>query len=333
MVVGHLISHITGKDTSFKYVNHEQEAKHKGKLEVEKRQQDSIAPEPIIPPVDVVRFKHKADYIKQRLNPQNDPDKDLDLTNMRGLIFDVDQFVLRNQITLDLHQRHRLHDEYFGVLTDHNFFVSFRSVNPSTPDRYKYWRLQLAPTFYAGKFPDFRKFNGKANQKDRDEYLKSQQANWMSKKPRSDLMLELDRESAEDHALSEIAYRDEIVIGEGIFDVMTEWLHDSCGLADRVRGYYCAFSKSNIEKMLGAGSIAIYEKLLLPVVHILADSDTPPDFYKNIMAKRYYNIEKMLIYYNNGHDDWNCFPLRPECRAVFRNSKYLKNKQRRKIAL
>ena len=100
-----------------------------------------------------------------------------------------------------------------------------------------------------------------------------------------------------------------VVLGEGIFDIMTEHIFDTIKLRNNICLYAAALSSSyqNLIK-----SISFYEQIFKMNVYILSDSDIPLDSYKKLKFFNKHVIYKLTVYYNKGGKDFNVKPLYPE---------------------
>lgn len=100
-----------------------------------------------------------------------------------------------------------------------------------------------------------------------------------------------------------------IVLGEGIFDILTEHIFDKIKLRSDICLYAAALSSSyqNLIK-----SIAFHEQVFKMNVYILSDSDISLDSYKKLKFYNNHVINKLVVYYNKGGKDFNVKPLYPE---------------------
>jgi hypothetical protein len=100
-----------------------------------------------------------------------------------------------------------------------------------------------------------------------------------------------------------------VILGEGIFDILTEHIFDKTKLRNETCLYSAVLSSSynNLIK-----SIAFHEQLFKMNVCILSDSDIPLESYKKLKFFNSHVINKLIVYYNKGGKDFNVQPLYPE---------------------
>lgn len=105
-----------------------------------------------LPEINEEQFKLKSLYLKGRLkySVQN-------LKNIKGLIFDSNKFIDKNQIQLDdrlTRVKDYLQSNFIGFLTDQESLVIFRNIDDSS--EFKFFKLFIIPT----RFLDYYKLPG-----------------------------------------------------------------------------------------------------------------------------------------------------------------------------
>ena len=86
-------------------------------------------------------------YIRKRLKFSN-----VDLHSLKGLVFDIGEFVRLNEIKLDEKQQrllYFLHTNFVGFVTEHGSCLMLRNVDPYST--FMHYRLQLRQS----KFLDY----------------------------------------------------------------------------------------------------------------------------------------------------------------------------------
>jgi hypothetical protein len=146
-----LIKKIEGKDISNKFIDQEILENFKNKRKVflnEENKNKKI----IIPKINIDTFPYKEMYIKKRLKFTNIP------SNMiKGLIYDVDQFIEINNIPVDetlFKLRNYLHSNFIGFLTEHQTTIMFRNIDHTAT--MKFFKLKINN----GYFLDYYKLSG-----------------------------------------------------------------------------------------------------------------------------------------------------------------------------
>jgi len=92
-----------------------------------------------LPPVKPAMFPMKEFYLRKRMKFFN-----IYSTNIKGLIYDVNEFININQIPVDeslFRLRDYLHNNFIGFLTDHNTTVMFRNIDNS--QTMKFYKLKI----------------------------------------------------------------------------------------------------------------------------------------------------------------------------------------------
>jgi len=103
---------------------------------------------------------------------------------------------------------------------------------------------------------------------------------------------------------------DDIVVGEGIYDILSEHIFDTLNIKNKIRLYAAAFSTSYNELLK---SISFNEQIFRMNVHVISDRDVKLDFYKKIKMYNNHLIKSMCVYYNKTGKDFNnnpCIPVK-----------------------
>lgn len=131
-----LFRKIEGKDISEKYVDPNKVKEYvKEKIRVHENviQKRDL----FLPPIIDGQFKLKEQYLRERLKFSN-----VDITKIKGLIFDVKQFIDTNKIPVDekmFRMIDYLHNNFVGFLTENQSVVIFRNVDrTSSFNHFKY---------------------------------------------------------------------------------------------------------------------------------------------------------------------------------------------------
>lgn len=103
-------------------------------------------------------------------------------------------------------------------------------------------------------------------------------------------------------------FGNEIIISEGIFDVFTEHIFDSLNIKKSARLYACGFSTSYASLIV---SLMKNERVLMPDVYILSDSDVTIDYYKRMTRSVGRYINTLTVVYNKTGKDFNITPIIP----------------------
>jgi len=148
--ISKLMDKISGVDTSDRYIDKEkikQIQKHDVKLSPPTKKQPLILPD-----LKEDFFKLKTLYLKGRLkySIQN-------LKNIKGLIFDVDEFINKNNVPMYdnlLRVKPYLQSNFVGFLTEQESVVIFRNIDQTA--EFKFFKLFLDAT----RFLDYYKLVG-----------------------------------------------------------------------------------------------------------------------------------------------------------------------------
>lgn len=100
-----------------------------------------------------------------------------------------------------------------------------------------------------------------------------------------------------------------IVLGEGVFDILSEKTLDSLGIRDQVRLYASGLSKSYMALL---ESVCFDEQLFRVDLRVISDSNVLEYEYKRWFKKLDHLIERSEIYYNLGGKDFNTYPVLPK---------------------
>lgn len=101
---------------------------------------------------------------------------------------------------------------------------------------------------------------------------------------------------------------DTVVLAEGNFDIIGEYVSDSLKIKDSVRLYASgnSFSYSSLIK-----SVCFDENLYKCTVVILSDNDKKLQWYNKFKEKNNHVIKKTDIWWNKSGKDFGVFPVRP----------------------
>ena len=104
-------------------------------------------------------------------------------------------------------------------------------------------------------------------------------------------------------------YSNQVVLAEGIFDILSENLFDNLGLRNSTKLYAAALSKG-YESLIK--SLVFHENIFKQNVVILSDQDVDINKYKNLKKYNGYLINSLVVYYNRSGKDFGTFPVLPE---------------------
>jgi len=139
--ISKLIKKISGKDVADKYVD-KNKIKELNTRNISLRS-NSLKPTIFkIPPLRKDLFSLKYMYMKERVKFTN-----YNIDNMKGLVFDIGEFINSNNIELeDRHQKllPYLHSNFVGFLTEHNANMIFRNIDPSSS--FNHFKMSLQPS-------------------------------------------------------------------------------------------------------------------------------------------------------------------------------------------
>lgn len=147
--IGKFLTKLDGYDSSDKYIDKERIKKFKKvNLESNKIKDLNI----ILPKLNINKFSYKSLFLKKRLGfPQ------IDLESVKGLIFDVNEFLKINDIAITstlFRIKDFLHSNFIGFLTEHSSMVIFRNMDSKSS--FKFFKLPIEYT----PFLDYYKLRG-----------------------------------------------------------------------------------------------------------------------------------------------------------------------------
>jgi len=150
-IISKLIRKLHGSDISDNFVDRDKikefiQTKVKLSNVVDKKVELSI------PPLQEELYSHKASYLRGRLKYS-----DVDLNSIKGLIFDIQQFININPIPItDTLERLQpfLHSNFIGFLTENNSTLILRNIDPTSS--FRYYKLKISD----GLFLDYYKIKG-----------------------------------------------------------------------------------------------------------------------------------------------------------------------------
>lgn len=141
-VISKLLFKISGNDTSNKFIDKNKIKEFKFKRSEFEKNVFKFK-ELIIPPLNESMFTYKALYVRQRLKFTNIP-----LEKIKGLVFDVNEFIRVNGIQLEekvLNFSQYLQTNFVGFVTEHNCSCVLRNVDPHSSFRYYKLKIQDSP--------------------------------------------------------------------------------------------------------------------------------------------------------------------------------------------
>jgi len=101
----------------------------------------------------------------------------------------------------------------------------------------------------------------------------------------------------------------QVILAEGIFDILSESIFDNVGLKNSTKLYAAALSKSYSSLLK---SIIFNEQIFKLRVIILSDKDVELEDYKKLKKYNGHIIESLTVYYNKNKKDFADFPVLPE---------------------
>jgi hypothetical protein len=141
-ILSKLFKKIDGKDLSEKFIDQNKIKEYKSKeikLSIPTERQKIILPE-----INEDSFKLKSLYLKGRLKFSNP-----DLKAIKGLVFDVEDFIIKNNIKMDVRLskvRYYLHSNFVGFLTENESVVVFRNIDETSD--FRYFKLFIHDTLF-----------------------------------------------------------------------------------------------------------------------------------------------------------------------------------------
>lgn len=146
--ISKLIKKIEGKDITDKFIS-EEKIKEFEKIEFKETHKKEIK----IPQLNEDKFKLKTQYLKGRLRYS-----DVDLSTIKGLFFDVDEFIDLNHIKLDSKMERLkpyLQSSFIGFCAEHGTVAVMRNIDKQSEFKHFKFRVQEE-----GKFSDYYKIQG-----------------------------------------------------------------------------------------------------------------------------------------------------------------------------
>lgn len=138
-VISKLIRMIEGHDISDAFFD-KKELQNLNKKIFEDKDDEKIKVR--IPPLEPHKFILKEEYIRKRIKFA-----DVSTENIKGLIYDVYEFVNTNVIELEDNIQRLLpflQSNFVGFLTEHGSTVMFRNINPR--DEFSFYKMKVAET-------------------------------------------------------------------------------------------------------------------------------------------------------------------------------------------
>jgi len=150
-IISKLFEKISGNDTSEKYVDKNEISKlPQTVIKVSKYNHNQI--ELKFPEINEDKFKLKSLYLKKRLRFNQ-----MNLNNIKGLIFDVNSFFDINNIPIDpklFKIKEYLHSNFIGFTTEHNSIIVFRNIDIESS--FRHYKFNI----YNPVFTDYYKVFG-----------------------------------------------------------------------------------------------------------------------------------------------------------------------------
>jgi len=146
-----ILSVLEGHDISDQFIDKEklEEFKKRKTVFVDK---DTSLKRIKLPPLNTRMFPMKEMYINKRFKFSN-----LNLSNVKGLVFDVYEFIAINNIPIDetlFRLQDYLHNNFVGFVTENQTTVVFRNIDPTHEMRYYKMKIQYS------SFVDYYKLPG-----------------------------------------------------------------------------------------------------------------------------------------------------------------------------
>lgn len=131
-----LILKIAGVDNSDDFID---KTRIKKPDKIFKLQNEEKKSQIILPEIKTDLFPNKTLYTRKRLKFAN-----INLCNIKGLIFDINQFIKINNIKLNpvlSRLKDYLHTNFIGFLSEHESLVTLRNIDPTT--NFRFFKLNL----------------------------------------------------------------------------------------------------------------------------------------------------------------------------------------------
>jgi len=148
-ILAKFLKKLAGRDISKAFVDEQQVKEYKSKNVFKLEEKQTTIK---LPAITRGSFPRKELYINKRLKFANIP-----ITSIKGLIFNVHEFINTNQIPVDetlFKLRDYLHENFVGFLTDNKSTVIFRNIDHS--HSMKFFKLKIGWP----QFLDYYKLNG-----------------------------------------------------------------------------------------------------------------------------------------------------------------------------
>lgn len=146
-----LFKKIEGKDISEKYVDIEK-IKEYTKERVRVQENEVVIKKMFLPKINEDEFKLKSLYMRERLKFSN-----INIVDIKGLIFDVKQFLDVNKVVIDekmFRMVDYLHQNFVGFLTENQSVVIFRNIDRKSS--FNHFKYQIQES----NFLDYYKISG-----------------------------------------------------------------------------------------------------------------------------------------------------------------------------
>jgi hypothetical protein len=146
-----LLRKISGNDISEKFID-KNEIKKLTQNAIKVTKYKHIQKEIKLPEIDEDKYKLKSLYLKKRFRFNQ-----ADLSSIKGLVFDVDEFLNINDVPIDpklFKVRDYLQTNFVGFLTEHQSTIVFRNIDSESD--FRYYKISLSNPM----FSDYYKLHG-----------------------------------------------------------------------------------------------------------------------------------------------------------------------------
>jgi hypothetical protein len=200
-----------------------------------------------IPELNLESFNDKLQYINKR-------SFDTDICKLQGLIFDINLFLLENNLMTDDIKKYKdfLQENFIGFLTRNQSTLILRNIDEKSKLRYHKIEIKQIP------FADY-------------------------------------------YAIYEDQFKSDIILAEGIFDILVEKKIDSINKKESSK-LYAACLSSNYESLIK--SLAYNDLQFRQHIHILSDRGISIEYYKKVKNNLKHLIDSLVVYYNNDGKDF-----------------------------
>ena len=143
-IIPSLLKKITGADNSEKFIDLE-EIKKIPKAVIKSSKYRADQKELKFPEIDEDKFNSKALYLKQRFRFNQ-----MNLKDVKGLIFDVEKFLEMNNVPVDpklFKMKEYLQSNFVGFIAEHGSIAVFRNIDPNASFRYYKFNIYDNPIF------------------------------------------------------------------------------------------------------------------------------------------------------------------------------------------